>query len=135
MKKRNRDRDIFAGLFLVLIILFIGGIRFLLSITEKNKLEEKLSLEYKPLTVEESVDNSIITTYYPEGWVGGGAIQFIKLDNGKSYEIWIKEYLTSDDVWFGNIVEPGVRLKKNLNSDTLTVITSKGEFKYLISGE
>lgn len=132
MEKRNID--ILAGLILTSIFFIIGGIHLYLSIIEDNKLEEKLSKEYQPLKVEEYVDNSVITTYYPDSWKGGGGIQFIKLDNGKSYLIWTLKALTSDDVWFGNIVKPGVRLKKNVHSDTLTVITNNGEDKYLISG-
>lgn len=132
MKERNIN--ILASLILTSIFFIIGGIHLYLSIIEENKLQEKLSKEYQPLKVEEYVDNSVITTYYPDGWVGGGGIQFIKLDNGKSYLIWTLKDLTSD-VWFGNIVKPGVRLKKNAHSDTLTVITNNGEYKYLISGD
>lgn len=135
MSKKSNNSEVFSGLYIVIPILLIGGIYTFISVIKDNKLEEKLSKEYEELKMNVSINSFIQTSYCPDHWRAKEIFQYIKLNDGKNYFIHTKRNLTSDDVYFGDIVQPGVKIKKNAGSDTLTVITNKGEFKYLVSVE
>lgn len=121
-------------LFLVIVFL-IAGLILYKNILEDNRIEKKISEEYKLLKTQNILNSTVLSTYYPARWRGWQDIQNIKFENGENYTIRIKTNLTSEEIYFGEIVRKGIVLKKRANSDTLIVDLGDSEFKYLIFGD
>ena len=120
--KRNSKSRIVIGVILAVLILSYAGIGLYNSIKENDKTEEFIKKEYELLLSNDSVNSVVLSTYYPSGWRGGEDIQNVKFEDGTSYTIEIRTNITSQDMFFGNLVKPGVVLKKRVGSDTLNVI-------------
>lgn len=117
------------------IILFFAVIQLITSMVKNNKIDEEISSSYKRLTLDDQINNRVISAYYPQGRRGGGVIQHVKLESGENYTIWVKKNLYNDDIYFGEIIKTGVFLKKESGSDTLTLIVNNNKFKYLIQNQ
>lgn len=72
----------------------------------------------------------------PEKLRGWQTIRFVELDDKRSFTIRTQSFkLAAKDVIFGNIVKKEVILKRNRNSDTLTVVDDGKEYKYLLNAK
>ncbi len=90
----------------------------------------KLAKEYKELSINDSVNSKVLAKYYPIEWRGAEFAQYITFTDNKKVYFDIKYNIASESFYFGDIVKPGVSLKKRSGSDTLTVILSN-EKEYL----
>ncbi|MFH2095093.1 MAG: hypothetical protein ABIJ16_05285, partial [Bacteroidota bacterium] len=113
-------------------IIIYAGWQIFSNITNNNKIEEQLSNEYKSVMLEDVINSAVNLTFYPKDWRGWQDAQYIQLESGKKYFIWIRKNLTSEDIYFGKIIKRGALLKKNADSDTLTVCINNTEYQYII---
>ena len=118
------------NLILLFFFLLFAAWKVISTVKEAEKLSNKLDKEYKEITLGDSLNNTILSSYYPEEWRGYQFYQYITLDSEKKYHIKIYDCITSDKIYFGDIAKPGVRLIKNKGSDSLTVILP-GKIKYI----
>lgn len=123
------------GAIIVFLFLSFVGITFYKDMLEHEKIQEAINKEYRLLLINDSVNSVVLSTYYPEGWRGGADIQNVKLKDGNNFKIKIRTNITSHDMYFGNLVQPGVVLKKNMGSDTLNLVRGKEVYKFLIFGK
>jgi len=133
----EKDKKSRIGLAVIpaVLIFTCAGISLFNTIKQDGKIEANIEKEYDSLLINDSINSVVLSTYYPAGWRGGQYNQNVKLEDGKSYTIRISDNITSQDILFGDLVKPGVVLKKSIGSDTLTVINGDEVFQYLIFGQ
>lgn len=126
MKAKKR---ILIGIpFFILIFIYGGWNIYHRQINMSNEYD-KLSKEFEHVFIEDSINNKVLSTYYPEDWAGGLGIQYIKLENGEAYKIHTNNIvINSKTIWFGNVIREGVYLRKDSGSDLL--IIDNGNKKY-----
>jgi len=109
-------------------ILFIGW-RVFISINRTSKIRKT----YPDLSRKCEINNQVISTFYPEQWRGGKYIQFVTLDNGQKFMIQVNKSLFNEKISFGKLIDSGVTIIKNKDSDTLMLIKGKKKYLFLLS--
>ncbi len=107
--KINRNS---IGLILFTLIMSYGGIKFYYSFKNDNQLVEIIKRDYPKLLTRDSVNSTIVSTYYPKGWRAGQIIHCIKLEDGRGFTVRTRYNLSGENVYFGDIVKQGFNLKK-----------------------
>jgi hypothetical protein len=123
------------GAIIIFLFLSFGGIKFYTDMRERDKIQEFIDKEYRLLLINDSINSVVLSTYYPQGWRAGTMIQNVKFIDGNNYKIKIRTNITSREMYFGNLVKPGVVLKKSMGSDTLNLIKGYEVYQFLIFGK
>ncbi len=111
----------------------IGIIAYFIIHHDQNKFE-KLKREYKDVNKTDSINSSIIFIYFEQNARDWEHNQCIKLKDGNSYYFFVgRQVYIKDKKYFGEVVAPGVHLRKNPGSDTLIVDTGKEKYYYILS--
>jgi len=124
MKKSIKQR-LYAYLFAFIFLFLYVVINVLID----EKKESKINEEYPYLTKADSLNNSVESTFYPSDWRGEYMFQMVTLDNGKKYTI---SAISPGDESLQNILNKGiVTVKKNVNNDTITIITGGKDYVFV----
>lgn len=126
---------IILNIIIIVIILSIAIWKFYKSYSQSIERREVIDHKYTELTLNDELNNGVKYMYSPssEKLRGWQTIRFVELDDKRSFTIRTQSFkLAAKDVIFGNIVKKGVILKKNRNSDTLTVVDDGKEYKFLL---
>jgi hypothetical protein len=115
---------------IIAIIIAIVIISFFFYITDvkDSKLENKLSLEFPYLKLSDSLNNIIISTYYPHNWRGGSIFQCVTLDNGNKYTISAS---TQASYNLEVLQKSNIRIKKKANNDTIWVYDGSEKYVFI----
>lgn len=127
-------RRLIIGFLLGFLILSFAVLRIYKTMKKYDDIEKQIKKEYTILSRQDSLNSTVLSTYYPEDWRGGEYIQNVRLQNGESYTIEIKRNITFSNVYFGEILRRGALLFKNAGSDTLKITVGNKEYEYLIFG-
>ncbi len=125
---------IILNIIIIVIFLSIAIWKFYKSYSRTIEIREAID-KYTELTLIDELNNEVKFVYStsPDKLRGWQTIRFVELDDKRSFTIRTQSFkLAAKDVIFGNIVKKGVILKKNRNSDTLTVVDDGKEYKYLL---
>ncbi len=121
-----------ANLIFLLIFIVVIAFSVILSHRKSSKIIAEIDATYSWLTYSDSINSKVLSTYYPEGMRNGEYVQYIKLESGKNYGIWVRNSIPPTKAYFGNVVARGMFLKKIAGSDTLVVISGQKEYQFLI---
>lgn len=133
---KHSNRMITINILLLIIFLIWISLIFYNSYHKDNKLDQQLGNEYKTLKTENKINNTVVNSYFPKEWRGREFFQYITFDNGEKYSIYVRKNLNNNNVYFGQITKPGVKILKRAGSDTIIVKLIKGdEYRFLISDE
>lgn len=118
---KNQIIAIIIAIALIFLFFYITGIK-------DSKLQNKLSIEFPYLKLSDTLDNSIISTYYPVDWRGGSIFQYITLENGKKYTIGAS---TQESYNLEVLKKANLRIKKKAYNDTIWVYDGTIEYVFI----
>jgi hypothetical protein len=131
-KWKYKKKVLRTNLIVVAVFLIFASIFFYIDNKKRNVIYKKELKEYKVLSIDKKLNDTIKSTYFPENARGGLIIQFVTLKNGEKFDIEAYKNLTEPNLHFGEIVREGIILQKNSNSDTLLVKDGNKEYLFLI---
>jgi alanyl-tRNA synthetase len=118
---------------IIIIILFVIFAYWKITSSRKKQLEtlDKLSKEYTNLSINDSINNVVNSTYFPPEWGGQQYAQYITFKDKTKYYFDIKESIT-ENALFGDIVSFGDSIAKQCGSDTIYLYSNGEEYVFLI---
>ncbi|MEO1052977.1 MAG: hypothetical protein AAFX87_20245 [Bacteroidota bacterium] len=119
---------ILAIVIITAIILFL-----ILSRLENDRLIEKLDKEYSfELNHQTILNDTISSTYYPDGWREDPEFRYVTLKGNKRIQIWAKSLERSEEANFKDVALAGALLFKDADSDTLKVKYKREVYNFIL---